>query len=314
MPIVRKPPSTPTTIEGAAGAANPGSSISILRSEPVGPIALPGSDFTILAAPKRQANILLYADAGNGKSTFGLRFAPHPVAMINYDKRAHYAVSEAQKLGRRILYAQIDIPANVTKLGDDAAKKIGQAAVDKTVRNFELAVRESQKGNVRTIILDTGTEYSEVLSLAIKGKPSGKSNDYGKSKDWINREWWRLWNLAREGNAHFIVLARAREIWENSEPTGRFTFRGPEVLNDGADWAGWIRVKKARGVGGVKKIGGGPGAGGGVKEFELEITKAGANIAELGAVYSSAEWEEYGGPFVYACSLQFPGSVTEDWE
>lgn len=258
-----------------------------------------GSDFHSISLPERRTVALIFGDAGTGKSTFVTDYCPDPIAFINFDKRAQYAVHKAHTAGRKILFTECDVPANVTKLPDEQAKKYGQAALDKVIKNFEIAVRESQKGNIRTICLDTGTEYSEILSLAIRGRVDRTKGDYGKSKDLINREWWRIFNLAREGNAHLIILARAKAIWVNNEPTGNFSPRGPEVMMDAVDWAGQIRLKQRKGK--LKK------------EFELEITKAGVNIEELGSVYTASDWEDFGGPFVYACWQQYEGSEPEDW-
>ncbi len=286
-----------------------------------------GSDFTIIDAPKKQTTCLIFGDGGVGKTTFVTGYAPHPIAFINFDHRAYHAVSKASQTGRRVLYTHIDVPANISKMDEEAAKKIGRAAVDKFFKNFEWAVRESQRGNVRTIGIDTGTELGELFNLAIKGRPGGKSKDYGQSKDWTNRQWWQLFNTAREGNAHLVVLSRAKAIWENSEPTGYFTYRGPEVMFDAVDWAAQVRLARKVGVsrgGGGGVIGGGgligKSGGGGSKsgssapkEFELEIVKAGVTIDELGEVYSSRDWEDLG-PFVYSCMLQYPGTLPEDWQ
>lgn len=262
--------------------------------------SLPGSDFIQLGEVKPQANVLIYGHGGSGKSTMGL-FAPSPVAFINFDKRARHAVKNAERAGRKVHYMEVDFPANVTRLGVEEAKKIGQAAVNKVIKNFAIAVEMSLKGDVRTIVLDTGTEYGEILKIAITGR-ADRVKDYGQSKDLINREFWRLCNMARESEANFIMLSRAKEIWENSEPTGKFTWRGPDVMNDAVDWSAHIRLKKGRVKGKVKK------------EFEIEITKAGVNIDELGEVYSSEDWEPVGGPFVHACMMQYPGTGPEDWE
>lgn len=263
-------------------------------------LTLADSDFIQLKAPKKQANVLIFGDNGQGKTTFVTKYAPEPIAFINYDRRADWAVVKAMEEGRKIHYTHVDYPADIMRLGDDVARKLGQAAIDKTIRNYEIAVRESEKGNIRTICLDTGTEYSELLKLAITGRIDKTKGDYGKSKDLINRQWWRLFTMAREGSAHVIVLSRAKAIWVDNEPTGNFTFRCPEVVGDAVDWAGQIRLKK--GPKGKFK-----------KKFELEITKGGINIAELGEVYTEEEWKDLGGPFVYACLLQYDGSDMEDW-
>ena len=260
---------------------------------------LVGSDFGRIGAAKSQANALVFGDAGTGKTTFATMYAPSPVAFINFDKRAGHAVRRAEKAGRTVHYMQVDFPANYTKLTHEEVKKLGQATINKVIKNFEIAVQESLKGNVRTICMDTATEYAEILKLAITGRID-REKDYGQSKDLINREFWRLCNLAREGNAHFIMLARAKGLWEANEPTGKFTFRGPEVMNDAVDWAAHIRLKKGRK--GVTK-----------KEFEIEITKGGISIDELGNVYDQEMWDDFGGPFVFSCMMQY-GTGADEWK
>jgi hypothetical protein len=271
-------------------------------SRPALSTSIAGSDFVLLSKPKLQANVVIFGQNGQGKSTLCTDYAPHPVAFINFDKRADHAVYKAMEKGRKIFFLGIDTPANVSKLDDATVRKLGQSAVNKVIKNMEWAVEQSRKGNVRSICIDTGTEYSEVLNLAITGRVDRVKGDYGKSKDLINREWWRLFNLAREGNAHLIVLARAQEIWLANEPTGRFKPRGPEVMSDAADWCGIIRLKKSA----AKKNS--------EKKFELEITKAGINIEELGAVYSEDDWGD-DGAFTHACWMQYlETSSPEDWK
>jgi len=265
------------------------------------PPSTAGSDFIVLSKPRLQANVVIFGQGGHGKSTYVTEYCPDPIAFISLDRRADQAVYKATSKGRRIVFLRVDTPANPSKLGNEAAMKLGQAAVAKVIKNAEWAVKESLKGNIRTWALDTGTEYGEMVNLALTGKEVRVKGDYGKSKDLLNREFWRLYNLAREGNAHFVLLARAQEIWEANEPTGKFKPRGPDVISDGADWCGHIRLSRAQKKGEAKK-------------FEIQVTKAGVNIEKLGKVYTSADWEPYG-PFVLPTWEQFEeSSEPEEWE
>lgn len=271
------------------------------RAGSAGSITIAGSDFEVPGEPKLQTNVLLFGAPASGKTTFVTMHMPDPIALINFDNRDQHAVSRAVKAGKRIMRTHIGVPGNITKMGDAIVRSTGQNAVNKVIKNFELAVAESVKGNVRTICLDTGTEYNEVLKMAVTGRIDKVVGDFGKSKDLMNREWWRLFAMAREGKAHFVVLARAKAIWKNQEPTGKFTYRGPEVMDDAADWAANIRSRQRRD--GKKMVNG----------FEMEITKSGIDISQLGEVYSDEVWDVMGGPFVHACTMQYEGSVDSDW-
>lgn len=285
-------PSTGTATR--MGASSP----SILTSTPSGL----GGDFITLEEPKRQANILIFGDGGTGKTSFVTRYCPTPIALINFDRRAGYAVANAKQAGRVIHYLPVDFPAHISKVDIEPAKKLGQDALDRVIANYELAVTASIRGDVRTICLDTGTELSEIMKIAFTGRVDRTKGDYGQSKDLINRQWWRLLNTAREGLAHLVILARGKAVWEGNEPTGEFTYRGPEVMNDGVDWSGQIKVRQTKRMAQV------------VKSFEIKMTKCGVNIEELGKTYTEKDWEGLGGPFVYGSLMQYEGSNISDWE
>lgn len=259
-----------------------------------------GSDFTAPPVPKRQAKITLCGLEGTGKTTFALKYAPDPIALINFDGRAGYAAQQAVEVGKKILMTEVRITGDINRMGEDAARKAGQAAIDKTMKNLEAAVRASQKGDVRTICFDTGTEYGNFVTLAFRGK-LGLVKDFGKSKDLINQQLLRIYQLVADGNAHLVMLTRAKGTWEGDTPTGEFEPRAYEVLSEAADIVAHLRFKKA----GRGKIS---------KESEIRILKAGTDRSQLGAIYREADWEDLGGPFVYACLMNYPGTTPEDWQ
>lgn len=306
MAVIRKAERAEIESLGAGAAAVSSSDAPREVAKPTGTGVLAGSDFTVMQSPKRQANILIYGMGGSAKTSFVTRYCPDPIALLAYDRRYEHAVAAATALGRHVYPCAIDFPAKKMDAKMTQAKAI--EAMDKTVRNFEWACEQSLRGNIRTISIDTGTEYSGILKLSFDGVfHQTKEGAYGKDKDYVNRKWWDLFTMARDSKAHFVVTARAKEIWVKNpatgqqEATGRYTYRCPGVINDAVDWAGHIRLKE-----GLK--------GRLTKEFQLEITKAGANIAELCNVYTAKDWEPFGGPFTYASYMQFiETSELEDW-
>ncbi len=326
-------------IGGGVGSGVTGSGI-VKPAPAAGPISLSGSDFVTLQTIKRQCIAMLYGDAGLGKTTAGLLAAPSPVALINLDGRAEWAVKHAESQGRRIHYLKVRLPVGIMRMPDEKAAAAAKESVDKIVRNAEAAIVASERGDVRTIVIDTGTEFAEYLTIRYRGNQRGAPKDYGKSKDLMNRQWAALFDDVRASKAHLIVLSRARAIWEDNEPTSEFEPRVPDVVRDNVDWAAHIRPRKALPglvmgvpttatnpvkVGGLVKPSGLVPTGAAKKgssrlskEREWQVTKAGNNGPELGAIYTQDQWGENGeygnvGPFVYACCRMYPGTVPEDW-
>lgn len=253
--------------------------------------------------PKKQAIILVYGEGGSGKTAFAAQFAPHPVTIINYDGRARPVVERARSEGRIINLAELRVPSKRLS-PKEMMEKAGRLIEDVEI-NFIKAVEESRKGNVRTIQIDTATEHSQIIKFAYDGVvEQTKKGAFGKDKDFIYNRWWELFYEARSSPVNFIIAARSSEIWIEDEQgrqkaTGRYKYKCPAVINDAVDLSMHIRLKK--GAAGRLK-----------KEFELEVTKSGPNLAELGQVYTQKEWGDMG-PFVWSCLMQYEGSSPEDW-
>lgn len=294
---------------------------------------IPGTDFTIIDKPKRKAVVLLFGDAGTGKTTFGIKYTPQQAVLIGFDGRSEY-VEEAMKLaGHPVPAVQISPPAVLQK--SDNVKVSAQETLKKFFRNYDGAIAASRTGTIKTIVIDTATELGAIIQLAIRGTLDQVKGDFGRSKDQINQIWRKIFDAARyTGNAHLIMLARAGAIWENNEPTGDFKARVADEVREGVDFALHIRLApKLAGL--TAGMGGGPGLvgpGGGVglvamgpaggiggiggmqKEFELVVKKSGNTnpTKDLGLVLRESDWGE-DGPFAYACSRLMPGSQPSDW-
>jgi hypothetical protein len=202
---------------------------------------------------------------------------------------------------RRVNHLALDYPANLSKLNDAQAKAAGQKTWDRHMKNYELAVKESMKGNVRTIVIDTATELAEILAISKDGRVDQKKDDYGRTKGFVKLEMAKMIKMSREGNANLILLARAKEVWEGGQPTGTFKYQGPDTFEYDADFAGHLRLERRRSVKMKQSL-----------KHELQITKAGVDLEQLGEVYGEDDWGEMG-PFVYACVMNFPGTSPDDW-
>ena len=282
------------------------------RRSPVGEIALAGTDFVNLATVPYKAQTIgaVVGPPGCGKTSFVTRYCPDPIAMINFDGRSEDEVRRAIKEdGKIIPYMHVDAPEVNNKT--DETKQLSEEetaacnrALGDFLNNYGKAVALSKIGKVRTICLDTGTELSDIALAAARGH-LGKNEDYGASKNKVNRMWWHIFQLARQGNANLIVLGREKEIWKGRKGTGRFTIRGNETQEEGVDWLARLVMIPRVTVRGTKKTFK-------MGSWELSMMKAGVNGEEMGQTYRSKDWEDWGA-FAYVCERQYPEVEVDAW-
>lgn len=264
-----------------------------------------GGDFISPPAPKKQAIALIFGMPGHGKTTLGLRYAPSPVAFFDIDRRGLHAARAAMKAGQVINYLSVQSPVKILRMSDRELIRMAEAEIGKVRKNYELALREAEKGNIRTIVFDTMSEFGSLINMATTGRSDRKKDDYGRSTDIVKTALSDFIRACRGTPANLIMLAKAKPIWEAGEPSGEFSFRGYDTMDYDADWSGHIRLKKVRSIKQARSEVG--------RHHELQITKAGLRLKTLGAVYTDEEWGT-DGPFVYACVQQFRGSKPEDWK
>jgi hypothetical protein len=234
-------------------------------------------------------------------TSFATRYAPDPLVVVSFDGRSRQAVKEAKEMGRKV--DLIEISVTHKSLPPDQMKLHAREVVERSMYTYETLIEESKKGNVRSILFpDTATEYNEILKLAYDGTIEiTKEGAKGTDKDFIARQWWRIFNLARnDSNAHLIVTSRMTEIWKDDKPTGAFKAKCSRAVSSGVDLTMQIRLKTTFGV---------P-----KPEFEILVTNPKTNIVELGNVYDAKMWDKFGGPFVYSCLMNYPDSEMEEWQ
>lgn len=253
-----------------------------------GNIAVPsGSDYYVVGAPREWTVSIWHGNSGEGKTFIPAMAAPEPVHIINFDGRAEPTVKKAIDAGRQVLLAHIPCPVGISKSEISKVRDLSKEAIEKFTRNFHTSLREAEKGNVRTIALDTGTELSEIAHVAITGQFEPVKGDYGSSKGALNLFWRKLFIDARRTPVHLVILARTSELWSSNKPTGVFSPRGPSVMEEGVDFAAQVR-KVTRG----KDV-----------RFEVVMTNPKLDVSQTGQVYREDDWGDLG-PFAYAAFLQ----------
>lgn len=264
---------------------------------------LPGSDFREPPAPRKRTVCMPFGLTGEGKTWTVLMHAPHPIAYFDIDRRGWYAAQEAVKAGRRIHYVDIPYPAGIARAGDERSKQIAQTSVDRFTRNYEVSLRESERGNVVTTVADTLTELYELYKIAVEGRVDKKPTDYGKARGITNASFKSILKMARtEGNANFVGIARGKRVFEDPSMV---EYEGPDFFDFDMDWSAWIRRRVFASKHAEAKVPIGD-------RFELLVTKAGYVAEERGAVYGPDDWGPLG-PFAYACMQNHPGSKASDW-
>lgn len=259
-------------------------------------------DFSSNNKPNKRAKFMLFAKAGVGKTAFVCRHAPDPIAILDIDGRALPTVEQARRdLGKTIHHVEILLPGEE---GDpDETKLFAQSSLNKLFKNLKWAVGQSALGKMSTVYVDGCTEVDLLAKLAWDGcKAQTKEGAFGKDKDFINYQFWRIINIWRRGNAHLVLSSREKEIYKDHEATGDFTFRAAKVIDEAVDFSLQLRERDRM-----------DGKG---KKYEIKVIKSGINRSKSGKVYRESEWQEFG-PFAHICNdiysdLYEDGSVT-DW-
>lgn len=239
-----------------------------------------------LEEPRQQSIGLLYGGPGSGKSHLAMMYMPEPIMEINLDGRARdVACKITQEYKRKIHY--VEVPYNVkhlSRLSKEEAQKIGQEAMSFAAYNYDAGLEAALKGNLRSIIWDTGTELGDLISLAIRGRVGAKESDYGNSKNQIALQWWSIFQSARETPVNLLILSRQTSVWrDNQMVQDSYQPKIIDTAEDAVDWIAGLRMK-TRG----KKI-----------TSVLNMFNAKINPAERYQIYTPEEWGEDGNPYSY---------------
>lgn len=304
-----------------------------------------GSDFVVLDAPKRTTIGVLFKKDGDGGTYVCTMYCPEPVVVIGLDGRGEPPVAAAIRAGRKVFYLDASTPFNVMEMEHEQAQATASESLRLITKNYEWAVEQSiTKWGRGTLVIDTSTELRDLVRVAVRGrvdrpKPQkGEGFLVAQTDAIINRTLKYFADRARNSKLNLILLARAKEIYDGRDATGRFTFDTDKVFLQACDWVAEYRKVVGGGLMGLSMpmpgalapgmvagpgvVGAVPGVGltgvggsGSAPTYELVATNPKLAHGETGAVYRQVEWEAEGvGPFAYLCERVVPGSSAEDWK
>lgn len=266
-------------------------------------LRLEDSDFEDVLEIKKQGLIMLAGEEKVGKTWFATMYAPEPVRVLNYDRRAKKAVKEARQAGRDVKLAEFYMPK--LKMSEDEARGIAQDILDRTFQNIQIVASVARKKREKgTVLIDTATEFSEICKTAWEGD---LDKSFGKEHDFVKQQWKSIIHFCRDSDLHLVVTSRTKEIWiEEKQPngkirkvaTGKLTYRCPVEVAELMDVICLWRRKKTD-------------TGRLMSKYECEVLSS-SEGGEAGKVYSDREWGDLG-PFVHVCMRNYPGSEVEDW-
>ncbi|HEX6825451.1 MAG TPA: AAA family ATPase [Nitrospiraceae bacterium] len=179
--------------------------------------------FTSVIEADDKLAMAVYGLQGSGKTKLAIT-APDPIGFVALDRKARKTVERISKeLGKTVFMPKEDFirvgnPMELATMKVEQAKIVYRRHVD----SIKMACFKLYKHpQVRTIVLDTGSQLWEDMLFAHFGR-----NDRIMPRDRgaVNQEMIDLLNAL--SGKHLIITHKAKEVWRNDKPTGRFEIAG----------------------------------------------------------------------------------------
>lgn len=141
-----------------------------------------------------------------GKTHFALT-APKPIGFINLDVGLEGVINKFDPRDIHVSSYSKDTATMKDVVNPTESAKKAEAVYDKVVRDYRYSI-----AHFRTTVVDTGSEFYELLRIARFGKlMQVKSHHYGP----VNAEWGALVKEAYNYEGNVIWLHRLKEQWVN---------------------------------------------------------------------------------------------------
>lgn len=167
--------------------------------------------------------LAIFGEQGSGKTRFACT-APDPIGFIPLDRKTRKTVERWMKeFDKKIIMPKADFirvgnAMQLAKMDEREAKKHYRQHVDAIK---EAAFRMYDIPEVRTVVIDTGTQLWEDMLFAEYGRSQRiMPRDRGPA----NQEMIDFLNFM--SGKHLILTHKAQEIWKNDKPTGKNRLQG----------------------------------------------------------------------------------------
>ena len=194
--------------------------------------------FSTNTEPDDKVAIALFGKEGSGKTRFCCT-APDPIGFIPLDRKTRRTVNSINKeLGKQIYmpdddFVRVSNPMKLATLKDSCGSSMptkspgGHLCCAKHYyRQHVNAVKQAaftlyEHPSIRTIIIDTGTQLWEDMLFAEFGR---SQRIMPRDRGAVNQEMIDLLNCLSGKN--LIITHKAKEVWKNDHPTGKFEVAG----------------------------------------------------------------------------------------
>uniref|UniRef100_A0A6M3LHJ6 Putative ATPase domain containing protein n=1 Tax=viral metagenome TaxID=1070528 RepID=A0A6M3LHJ6_9ZZZZ len=170
----------------------------------------------------------LDGDEGTGKTTFALT-APGPLVYMDFNGGGDGIIQTVQD-EKEILLPGDGEPYILPDLLGDTPEAVRDAAAPVKRRFVQDFIAACDDPNIRSVVVDTGTEANQVFRLSSMGKIGKAEGDTGAKiaqQEIVNSEWLTLLRHAtHRTTANVILIHHLKEKWSGGKPTGEYVRSG----------------------------------------------------------------------------------------
>lgn len=258
---------------------------------------IPGSDFGAPSGVSEYTIVTVDGRQKEGKSTVALSL-PGPVVMFDLDKRADFAIRRAQKeWGKVIETCPLPVIRNIGTATDDKAQAMCREFLETFHRNYDLALQAAADKRIKSIIVDDATELWDLILMANYGK---MTKIIPRDRQTANNEMREIVRRARSFPVNVAFVGKAKEVWIDDKPSGRFTRAGFKELGGLVDNTLFVELKKGTGREAAKTF------------QQITVTNCGVDRDLNGRTVREDEWEGFQ-PLPYVLS-EIYGNSPMQWE